>query len=134
MSPFRFAAPMLAAFAAAVIAATPAQAAEVRKFDTASFEAAKAAGRPILVDVKAWWCPVCGSQNRTIKAAVTGNPAYDKLVIFEINYDSQKPEWRALGVRKQGTLIGYKGRSEVGRVEFKTDKPLINNFLGKIVG
>lgn len=132
MSVFRAAAPILAALA--IAASVPAQAAEVRKFDTASFEAAKAAGRPILVDVKAWWCPVCGSQNRTIKAAVTGNRVYDKLVIFEINYDDQKPEWRALGVRKQGTLIGYKGRTEVGRIEFKTDKPLINGFLGRIVG
>ena len=134
MSMFRIAAPLLTAVAATVMTAAPVQAAEVRKFDSASFEAAKAAGRPILVDVKAWWCPVCGSQNRTIKAATAGNPAYDKLVIFEINYDSQKPEWQALGVRKQGTLIGYKGRSEIGRIEFKTDKPLINGFLGKIVG
>lgn len=134
MSVFRFAAPLFAAIAATAIAAMPAQAAEVRKFDAASFAAAKAAGRPILVDVKAWWCPVCGSQNRTIKAATAGNPAFDKLVIFEINYDSQKPEWKALGVRKQGTLIGYKGRTEIGRVEFKTDKPLINDFLRKIVG
>lgn len=116
----------------ATIAVTPAQAAEVKKFDVASFEAAKAAGRPILVDVKAWWCPVCGSQNRTIKAAVA-NPGYDKLVIFEVNYDSQRAEWKALGVRKQGTLIGYKGRTEVGRVEFKTDKAVINNLLQTVV-
>ena len=131
MSVFRVAAPLLAAFA--ISASVPAQAAEVRKFDSASFEAAKAAGRPIMVDVKASWCPICGSQDRTIKAAVAGNRIYDKLVIFEINYDNQKPEWRALGVRKQGTLIGYKGRAEVGRIEFKTDKSLINGFLGRIV-
>jgi len=133
MSMFRIFAPALAVAVAATIASVPAQAAEVRAFDKASFEAAKAAGRPILVDVKAWWCPVCGSQNRTIKAAVNGNKAYDKLVIFEINYDKQKAEWQALGVRKQGTLIGYKGKTEIGRVEFKTDKTLINGFLGQIV-
>lgn len=132
MSFFRAVAPMLAVLA--VSGGAPAQAAEIRKFDAASFAAAKAAGRPILVDVKAWWCPVCGSQNRTIKAAITANHAYDKLVIYEIDYDTQKSEWRALGVHKQGTLIGYKGSTEIGRVEFKTEKPLINAFLGRIVG
>lgn len=120
----------IAALALAV-AVAPAQAAEVKKFDRASFEAARAAGKPILVDVKAWWCPVCASQNRTIKKAVAGNAAYDKLVIFEVNYDSQKADWQALGVRKQGTLIGYKGAREVGRVEFKTDKAVINELLAQ---
>lgn len=118
----------VAALALAAVSA-PAQAAEVKKFDRATFEAAKAAGRPILVDVKAWWCPICASQNGTIKTAVNGNPAYDKLLILEINYDSQKADWQALGVRKQGTLIGYKGSKEVGRIEFKTDKALINGLL-----
>ena len=132
MLKFRFAAPIIAALALAT--GVPAAAATVSKFDAASFEAAKAAGRPILVDVKAWWCPVCGSQSRTIKAAVTGNPAYDRLVIFEINYDGQKPDWRALGVQQQGTLIGYKGRNEVGRIAFQTDKQLINGLLSRIVG
>ena len=127
MSLIRFLAPALAA--ATVAAAVPASAARVEKFDRAAFTAAKAAGKPVLVDVKAWWCPVCGSQNRTIKAAITGNPTYDKLVIFEINYDTQKADWQALGVHKQGTLIAYKGNREVGRVEFETDKTVINNLL-----
>lgn len=130
MSILRFIAPALVAVAAV---SAPAHAAEVRKFDRASFEAAQAAGRPILVDVKAWWCPVCGSQNRTIKAAITDNKVYDKLVIFEVNYDAQKPEWKALNVRKQGTLIGFKGKTEIGRVEFKTDKEVIRGLLGQIV-
>ncbi|MFX5873795.1 hypothetical protein ABTE93_20110, partial [Acinetobacter baumannii] len=81
MSLIRFLAPALAVATLATVSA-PVSAATVQKFDAAAFNAAKAAGKPVLVDVKAWWCPVCGSQNRTIKAAVTGNPAYDKLVIF----------------------------------------------------
>lgn len=131
MSLIRFIAPALVA--ATIAAAAPASAAEVQKFDRAAFTAAKAAGKPVLVDVKAWWCPICGSQNRTIKAAITGNPAYDKLVVFEINYDTQKADWQALGVHKQGTLIGYKGNSEVGRIEFKTDKAVINDLLQTVV-
>lgn len=130
MSLFRMLPIAAIALAAAV---APAQAAEVRKFDRATFEAAKAAGRPVLVDVKAWWCPVCASQNGTIKAAITNNPTYDKLLILEVNYDSQQAEWRPLGVRKQATLIGFKGTQEVGRIEFKTDKAMINNLLQTLV-
>ena len=108
-------------------------AAEVRAFDQAGFTAAQAAGRPVLVDVKAWWCPVCASQSETIKTATAGH-AYDRLLILEVNYDKQKDAWRALGVHKQGTLIGYRGKREVGRVEFQTDADLINGLLAKTAG
>lgn len=121
-----------AALALAAVAA-PAHAAEVKKYDRAAFEAAKAAGKPVLVDVKAIWCPICASQNGTIKRAITGNPAYAQLVIFELDYDKQKADWQALGVHKQGTLIGYKGNQEVGRLEFKTDKAQINGLLQSVV-
>ncbi|MFM9935393.1 MAG: thioredoxin, partial [Novosphingobium sp.] len=49
--------------------AAPAAAAERQPYTPAALAAAQAKGRPVLVDVKAWWCPVCASQSRTIKAA-----------------------------------------------------------------
>ncbi len=123
-----------ALFSVAVLAgASGAHAAEERKFDAATFAAAQAAGRPVLVDVAAWWCPVCASQGRTIKAITKSNPAYDKLLILKINYDGQKAEWRKLGVLKQATLIGYRGTKEVGRVAFQTNKELIGNLLAATV-
>lgn len=119
--------------AAAIIAvAAPAQAAEVKPFDQAAFNAAQAAGKSIVVDVKAWWCPVCSSQHGTIQTAIASNK-FDKLTIFELDFDKQKDAWRALGVKKQGTLIAYKGKQEVGRVEFKTDKAVINGLLNSAV-
>ena len=120
------------ALAAVAVFATPASAAETRKFDAASFAAAQAQGRPILVDVKAWWCPVCASQGRTIKAAIT-DPKYAPLVIFEINYDTQKAEWKRQNVRKQSTLIAYRGARELGRIEYETDKEKINALLASTV-
>ena len=124
---------LVVALTALMFAASAASAADVRAFDKAGFAAAQAAGRPILVDVKAWWCPVCASQSATIKQA-TSSPAYDKLLILEVNYDKQKDAWRALGVRKQGTLIGFRGKREVGRLEFQTDKDLIKGLLAKTAG
>lgn len=112
----------------ALFAAMPVQAAEFADFDRAAFEAAQAQGRPILLDVHAWWCPVCGSQARTIKRLATPE-AYTKLIVFRINYDTQKDVWRSFGVTKQATLIAFHGRRETGRIAFMTDKAKIADLL-----
>ncbi|HEV7234181.1 MAG TPA: thioredoxin family protein [Sphingorhabdus sp.] len=117
---------------AAVVIAAPASAAQHLPFERTAFEAAKAAGKPVLVDVNATWCPVCASQGRTIKAAVTA-PKYRDLIIFSIDYDKQKAEWKRLGAQKQSTLIGYRGGREVGRVVYTTDKAAINALLANTV-
>lgn len=124
---------LTATIAATMLAAVPATAAEFRDFDRGAFTAAQAAGAPILIDVHAWWCPVCASQAGTIKAAVTG-PEYAKLQVFKINYDKQKAEWKSFGVLKQGTLIAFKGGEEVGRLAFVTDKAKIAALLASTVG
>jgi thioredoxin 1 len=109
---------------------SPAHAAEVRDFDRAAFNAAQASGRPILVDVKAWWCPVCASQSSTIKKAITA-AEYAKLIVFNVNFDKQKDVWKSFSVSKQGTLIGYHGTRQTGRLDFATDKIQINALLAK---
>lgn len=122
-----------ALFAATMLVAAPAHAAEFRDFDHTAFAAAQAEGRPILLDVHAWWCPVCASQNHTIKQTVSMSKAYDRLIIFRINYDSQKPVWQSFGVRKQATLIAFRGRQEVGRIQYMTNKDKINALLASTV-
>jgi thioredoxin 1 len=116
---------------AAVIAA-PASAATHLPFEREAFESAKAAGKPVLVDVNAPWCPVCASQGRTIKATVK-DPKYRNLIIFSIDYDKQKEEWKRLGAQKQSTLIGYRAGREVGRVAYTTDKAAITALLASTV-
>jgi thioredoxin 1 len=116
------------AFAAVIAIVQPAVAAEFKPFDRATFDAAQKAGRPILVEVQAWWCPVCASQSKTIKATVIA-PAYAKLLVLRINYDKQKSEWQAFAVQKQSTLITFKGGRELGRVSYITDKAKIQALL-----
>ena len=113
---------------ASIAVAAPAHAAEFRDFDQAAFLAAQAQGRPILLDVHAWWCPVCASQSHTIKQTVM-SPIYDKMIVFRINYDKQKPVWRGFGVRKQATLIAFRGRQEVGRLAYVTNRDVITALL-----
>jgi thioredoxin 1 len=125
MSYFRAAA---FAVSAAFALVQPALAAEFKPFDRATFDAAQKAGRPILVEVNAWWCPVCASQTQTIKTTVIA-PAYANLLVLRINYDKQKGEWQAFGVQKQSTLITFKGGRELGRVSYVTDKAKIQALL-----
>lgn len=122
----------MALIIAAAVSVAPAQAAIEAPYSAAAVAAAQARGEPVLVDVAAWWCPVCTSQHSTIKKLVA-DKRFDKLHIFKLNYDTQKLDWQALGVHRQATLIGYKGKQEVGRIEFQTDADLIQKLLTSTV-
>ena len=103
-------------------------AAEYRRFARADFEAAQAAGRPILVDVAAWWCPTCASQKGSIKAAAA-DATFAKLIIYRLDYDKQKSDWKRFGVQRQSTLIAFKGTKETGRSVGDTDKARIQALM-----
>jgi thioredoxin 1 len=120
------------AIAFAMVATAPASAAEFQDFSRAAFNTAQAQGRPILVEVAAWWCPVCASQGNTVKKTVTA-AKYAKLIVFKINYDKQKAEWKSFGVSKQGTLVAFKGARETGRLNFVTDKAQIATLIASTV-
>lgn len=83
-------------------------------FTTVAFEAAQAAGRPILVDVYAPWCPTCRAQEPVIER-LTSQPAYDDLIVFRVDFDGQKDALRRFGAQRQSTLIAFRGRQETGR-------------------
>ena len=120
---------LTAAFAgAALMLASAAQAAEQRPFDRAAFEAAQAAGLPILVDVYADWCPTCRAQAPAVAAAI-GGAQYRQLVVFKLNFDKQKADWRQMGVQRQSTLIAFNGRRETGRVVGETDPTAIAQLI-----
>jgi thioredoxin-like negative regulator of GroEL len=118
-----------AAAALTVSLALPAAAAQIRDYDQATFDAAIAQGKPVLVDVSAWWCPVCASQHSTISDAVENNHAFDNLLILHVNYGRQRAVWKSMGVTWQATLIGYDHGHEVGRLVFVTNSARINELL-----
>ncbi|CAN5222006.1 hypothetical protein BH09PSE2_BH09PSE2_09610 [soil metagenome] len=110
--------------AAAAAASSPAYAADIQPFDQAVFERAQAAGRPILVDAHAGWCPICHLQAPTLDRLST-DPAFDKLLILRLNYDKQNDEKRGLGIRMQSTLIAFNGKTETGRSVGVTNRDAI---------
>ncbi|TKD53110.1 thioredoxin family protein [Sphingomonas baiyangensis] len=118
----------LAAAALVVAISAPAQAADIRPFDARAFAAAQAAGKPILIEVHAPWCPVCAAQGKAIQKLTAGG-AHPDLMIFRIDYDSQKPLWQKFGAQKQSTLIAFRGRTETGRLAYQTDEAKIAALL-----
>src|SRR5258708_5636871 len=119
-----------APLAALVAIAAPASAQPVRPFSLAVLKAAQAAGKPVLVDAFAPWCPTCRAQAPTIDR-LAADPAYRNLVILRLDYDNQTAEKKALGITKQSTLIAYKGNQEVGRTLGITDPAQLRAFAAK---
>jgi thiol-disulfide isomerase/thioredoxin len=119
----------IAALAPALLAVRPAHA-EARAFDPAAFDAAQAAGKPILVEITAPWCPVCAKQ-RPVLGALEQKPAFKDLVVFNIDFDSQKDLVSKMGARMQSTLIVFHGREERGRSTGVSDPAAIEALLAR---
>ncbi|MBL6650926.1 MAG: thioredoxin family protein, partial [Reyranella sp.] len=87
--------------------AGPAFAFVSRLFDSKAFDAAQAAGKSILVEVSAPWCPTCKVQ-KPILSNLANQAKFKDLVAFEIDFDSQKDLLKKFGVSMQSTLISFK--------------------------
>jgi thioredoxin 1 len=125
---------LLAAFALAttVSFAPVASATDKKPFDQAAFDAAQAAGKPILVEVTAPWCPTCKAQAPTL-SKLRDDAKFKELVSFNIDFDTQKDLLKTFGVQKQSTLIVFKGKQEMGRSTGVTDPQAITALVGKSI-
>ena len=94
-----------------LVATTLAFAAEKTDYSAASFAAAQKAGKSILVEIQAPWCPTCRAQ-APILSQLESAPKYVGLVVFHVDFDSQKDAVRGFGARMQSTLIAFKGQTE----------------------
>ncbi|MPZ46580.1 MAG: thioredoxin fold domain-containing protein [Betaproteobacteria bacterium] len=101
-------------------------------FEAAAFKAAAEAGKPVIIEVHADWCGECKAQNQVL-TKLTGEPAYANLVRFRVDYDRQKDLVKKFGVRKQSTLVLYKGNTEVARLVGETAEAKIKAMLGKAI-
>lgn len=100
------------------------------KFEQSAFDAAQKAGKPILVEVTAPWCPTCKAQ-APILSELRAMPKFKDLVVFAVDFDSQKDALKTFNTQKQSTLIVFKGGKEVGRSTGDTKKDSIEALLAK---
>jgi len=103
-----------------------------KAFDQAEFEAAQRAGKPILVEVWASWCPICKAQ-APILSRLKSETRFKELVAFGIDFDAQKNLLKTFNVQKQSTLIVFKGKQEVGRSTGETNAAAIEALLDKTI-
>jgi thiol-disulfide isomerase/thioredoxin len=118
------------ALVAALAVSAPLGAMTKKPFDPKAFEAAQAAGQPILVEVSAPWCPTCRAQ-KPILANLATKPKFKGVAHFDIDFDTQKDLLRKFNVRSQSTLIAFKGKQEVGRSTGDTNAGSIERLLDK---
>lgn len=99
-------------------------------YTPAAFADAQKAGKPILVEIHASWCSVCAAQ-APILGELLATPKFKNMVVFRVDFDSQKDAVKAFGARSQSTLIVYKGKTEEGRSVGDTAKSSIEALLSK---
>jgi thiol-disulfide isomerase/thioredoxin len=97
-------------------------------FDVTAFKQAQAAGKTVLIDVTAPWCPTCRQQKPIIEAIEKEKP---NLVVYEVDFDTAKDVLKQLQVQYQSTLIVFKGVREVGRSTGNTDPAGIRALVAK---
>jgi thiol-disulfide isomerase/thioredoxin len=87
---------VFATIAASAALVAPAFATETRTFDPESFAAAQKAGKPILVGIRASWCPTCKVQDPILSEFLSA-PKFKDLVYFVVDFDNQKDVVRRFG-------------------------------------
>ena len=121
---------MFATVGLSLALAAPAVALQGSKFAPAALADAQKAGKAILVEVSAPWCPTCKAQAPILGKLLTTDK-YKGFVKLDVDFDSQKADLKQLNARQQSTLIVYKGDKEVGRSVGDTNPASIEALLAK---
>jgi thiol-disulfide isomerase/thioredoxin len=119
---------LLEAAAVAMFAPATAFAAQEQPFTRQAFQAAQSAGKSILVEIHASWCPTCQAQ-KPILGKLFADPKFKNLAVFRVDFDSQKDEVRNFKARIQSTLITFKGGEEIARSVGDTNPDSIADLL-----
>ena len=99
-------------------------------FSEGAFDAAQKAGKPILIDTYATWCQICARQAPIIDK-LRAEAKFKDLVVFKVNFDTQKDVMRKFHANVQSTLIAFRGTKEVGRSTGETQPEWIEDLLEK---
>ena len=99
-------------------------------YTAAAFEAAVAAGKPVIVDFTASWCPTCKAQKPLVDALLA-EPKRSGLTLFAADYDTEAALKQKLRVAQQSTFVVFKGGKEVGRSTGQTNKQAIAGLFDK---
>ena len=120
------------AAAAGALIALPVMAAETVPYTPAAFDAAQKAGKSVLVEVHATWCPTCKAQ-APILSKIGKEEDFKNLLVLHVDFDTQKDAVKRFDVRMQSTLITFKGGKETGRSVGDTNPASLTALLAKAI-
>ena len=109
-----------------------AMAGEIKPFNQKDFDALTAAGKPVVLDFSATWCPTCKEQKPIIDGLMK-QPAYKDITLMTIDFDSAKPTLKRFKVNMQSTLVAFKGANEVGRSVGDTTPAGLEGLIKKTI-
>src|SRR5271167_968513 len=112
--------------------AAPALAQAPEPFRQEAFAAALAAGKPILVHVTAGWCPTCRAQ-KAVLSKLENDPRFKDVLVFDVDFDAQKPVVAAFKARSQSTLVIFKNGVEAARAVGETDPAALAALLSQAI-
>lgn len=119
------------AFAAALFSVS-AFAGTTVPFDQKTFDGLKASGKPVIVSVRAPWCPICKVQG-PIEDSVMNTDSFKDVTLMTVDFDHQKDVVKELKAPMQSALIVYKGGEEVGRSVGDKKKDSIEALMNKAI-
>ncbi len=120
---------LLAALTLATVAA-PAHALSSEPYSAERLTSLQEAGKTVLVDVHAPWCPTCRRQGEILTEALT-EEAFKDIAVLTLDWDSQREAARGHGAPRQSTLLLFKGGKKIGMQVAETDPAKIRLFLGQ---
>ena len=113
--------------AALLVAATTAQALEIKPYTGAALADAQKAGKPVALHFHADWCPTCKAQEKSL-AVLKAEPGLDVLLLVA-DYDTEKALKTRFKVRSQSTLVVLHGDQERARLVGDTSADAIRTAL-----
>ena len=117
------------AFAVATFALpATANAADIKQYSAASFQAAQKAGKTVVVDVHADWCPTCKAQ-APILSELAKDKALRNVVFMRVDFDSDKAFLREHRIPRQSTILVFQGTKETGRSIAETNRARLRSFV-----
>lgn len=126
---------LLVLTAAAILAGTAAFAAEPAAYSAELVASELAAGKTVLIDFSASWCPSCQTQGRHLQALRAENPAYDAAITFvEADWDTYKgsPLATQYGVTSRGSLVVLRGDGVVLQTSTHSTKDALKAMLDQL--
>lgn len=97
-------------------------------YSAATFAAAQAAGRTIVVDVHADWCPTCRAQ-QPILDELASEEVLQAAVFMKVDFDRQKDFLRAYRIPRQSTILVFNGEQEVARSIAETNRDRLRDMV-----